>query len=52
MNNYLEASAGRLLRFSNYLPSPNFLFFELLGRGCLGVAWGTGAGDLILDIPS
>ena len=30
MNNYLETSTGRLLGFSNYLSSPNFLFFELL----------------------
>lgn len=50
MNNYLETSAGRLLGFSNYLSSLNFLFFELLPRGCMGVAWG--AGDVIWDFPS
>lgn len=50
MNNYLETSAGRLLGFSNYLSSLNFLFFELLPWGWMGVAWG--AGDIIWDFPS
>lgn len=50
MNNYLETSAGRLLGFSNYVSSPNVLFFELLARGCMGVTWG--AGDVILDFSS
>lgn len=49
MNNYLETSAERLLGFSNYFPSPNFLFFELPARGRTGVAWG--ARDVILDFP-
>lgn len=50
MNNYLETSAGRLLGFSNYLSSPNFLLFELPAWGCMGVV--CGAGGVILDFPS
>lgn len=33
MNNYLDPPARRPLSFSNYLSSPNFLFFELCNMG-------------------
>lgn len=33
MNNYLDPPARRPLSFPNYLPSPNFLFFELCNMG-------------------
>lgn len=41
MNNYLDPPARRPLSFSNYLPSPNFLLFELRSMGVYG--GGTGS---------